>query len=856
MAFASDVYTGNGSTTTFALTFPYVRPEHVVVFVNFVSVAYTYTNSTTVNVSPAPGNGLRVEVRRVTPLANPLVDFTDGAVLVAADLDTNALQNLYIEQELDDKLSQAITIDPTTGLPTANSRRITNVANPVNAQDAATKIYVDTADALKVSKAGDSMSGALAMGTNKITGLGTPTVSTDAVTKAYIDAYINTAYLGPLASDPATRPSGGSLQIGDQYFNTTQNIVKAWTGTVWVISAAAGNIIRWRKTASAGNTTLSGTDDLSVTLSYVVGNEQVYLNGALQTRGIDYTAATGTSITLTPALLAGDVVELHAVQGYVSATITPGSINDALVAAAAGIQASKLSFTQAGTGAVARTVDSKLKDFVSVKDFGAVGDGVANDTTAIQAAIDSAAVNNRLLLFPLGTYLVTNTLTIYSGSTLRGEAGWAYPAAYGPTLSSNILFQPTSLKNLFDVGNNPNIGGVPAFYTKISISNLILLGNGATYSQYGLNLDKVIYSNFDNLTITNFKWPVRLNNTINNRFDSIYLTGTTACVRYSGSATTDTWRQCSFFGSPVGVQTVGATIGIRFIDCLFEQIDTYGADIIKETENMSFINCYSEDVPYTNTATGCMYRVGLDGATLVVENHLIVIGGTYHGRNAGTIGDWMSVDYSNGVIVSGVGVSRYTNVFKGTANTRSNSIVCLGLNGISFTSVYSGTTGKLTGIFPSSVINSGSNDQIAAFASLTLSGRATVGQVNFGNEDLSRYDEYTAPAANCTGAYIASAIWKATIVGNKVTLTLPDVSAALNAGGQAFFAFGELLLSTMRPIANTGFPCTVTDGATRAVGLILVLTTGAIRVYRSIDTITTFAGTGGLAYPIGVSWTV
>ena len=599
---------------------------------------------------------------------------------------------------------------------------------------------------------------------------------------------------------------------------------------------------------------LAGTALASGNAGLVSASNKVPISGGYMTGQLF--AASGVVVSGTLSRNGFNVVTVGDVETVTSTMIASGTIIDADVNISGAINATKLNFLQAGASGVARTVDSKLKDTVSVKDFGTVGDGVTDDTAAIQAAINNAAVNNRLLLFPLGTYLVTNTLTIYSGSTLRGEAGWAYPAAYGPTLSSNILFQPTSLKNLFDVGNNPNIGGVPAFYTKISISNLILLGNGATYSQYGLNLDKVIYSNFDNLTITNFKWPVRLNNTINNRFDSIYLTGTTACVRYLGSATTDTWRQCSFFGSPVGVQTIGATIGIRFIDCLFEQIDTYGADIIKETENMSFINCYSEDVPYTNTATGCMFRVGLDGTTLVVENHLIVIGGTYHGRNAGTIGDWMSVDYSNGVIVSSVGVSRYTNVFKGTANTRDDSIVCLGLNGISFTSVYSGTTGKLTGIFPNSVINSGSNDQIAAFASLTLSGRATVGQVNFGNEDLSRYDEYTAPAANCTGAYIASAIWKATIVGNKVTLTLPAVNAALNAGGQLFFAFGELLLSAMRPIANTSFPCTVDDGAVRAVGLVLVLTTGDIRVYRSIDGITTFTGTGGLPHSIGVSWTV
>ena len=65
------------------------------------------------------------------------------------------------------------------------------VATPSNSTDAASKGYVDTADALKVAKAGDSMTGNLAMGSNKVTGLGTPTASTDAATKGYVDTQVS-----------------------------------------------------------------------------------------------------------------------------------------------------------------------------------------------------------------------------------------------------------------------------------------------------------------------------------------------------------------------------------------------------------------------------------------------------------------------------------------------------------------------------------------------------------------------------------------------------------------------------------------------------------------------------------------
>lgn len=75
-------------------------------------------------------------------------------------------------------------------------------------------------------------------------------------------------------------------------------------------------------------------------------------------------------------------------------------------------------FLQAGTGAQVRSVQSKLRDVVSVKDFGAVGDGVANDTSAIQAALNSISAG--IVFVPTGLYNVTS-LTLPNGVSLVGE---------------------------------------------------------------------------------------------------------------------------------------------------------------------------------------------------------------------------------------------------------------------------------------------------------------------------------------------------------------------------------------------------------------------------------------------------
>jgi hypothetical protein len=124
------------------------------------------------------------------------------------------------------------------------------------------------------------------------------------------------------------------------------------------------------------------------------------------------TAANWTSAN--PILAQGEVgYEIDTSKDKVGDGVTAWNLRPYTGVATAG-------WTQSGAGAVSRTVDSKLKDLVSVKDFGAVGDGTADDYLAITAAITASA--NKTLIFPGGTYSVSQTIVFdQSDMIVRGE---------------------------------------------------------------------------------------------------------------------------------------------------------------------------------------------------------------------------------------------------------------------------------------------------------------------------------------------------------------------------------------------------------------------------------------------------
>ena len=107
-------------------------------------------------------------------------------------------------------------------------------------------------------------------------------------------------------------------------------------GQIWIDTdgtAPTTVVTRWSKQPVAGTTSLSGNDDYSIPLVYTAGYEQVFLNGVLLSRTNDYTATSGTTITLATATVTGDIVEVICpLQVATTDTYTQSAVNNAFVA--------------------------------------------------------------------------------------------------------------------------------------------------------------------------------------------------------------------------------------------------------------------------------------------------------------------------------------------------------------------------------------------------------------------------------------------------------------------------------------------------------------------------------------------
>lgn len=125
-------------------------------------------------------------------------------------------------------------------------------------------------------------------------------------------------------------------------------------------------------------------------------------------------------------------------------------------------------FLQSGIGAVVRTVQTKLREMISVKDYGAVGDGITDDTSEIQAAIDANPGRN--IFFPKGVYSITGITVSNNNTTLIGEGSTTGGSILQPanTTGNDVTFTGCQFSGIENIGIFPIVkktNGYAVYFT-------------------------------------------------------------------------------------------------------------------------------------------------------------------------------------------------------------------------------------------------------------------------------------------------------------------------------------------------------------------------------------------------------
>lgn len=288
-------------------------------------------------------------------------------------------------------------------------------------------------------------------------------------------------------SPPNSSPQGLSGNTaGELWLDKSLDppVLKIYDGTAWINAGSGGGgggggdptaFIRWIYTAIGGEVSLSGVSN-GILLTYEPGLEEVFVNGVLITRGVDYSATNGTSITNLSQLAPGDIVT---VTSYIP--VQPISLD-----------AGSITYTQGGVGAITTSVEQKLQETVSVKDFGAVGDG-RDDTNAIQSAIN--ANPGKIILFPQGTYKITSTILI----DVSGQGGYVSTSQFVGSGASQTVIDNQSGGAAIKI----TAGSATDFAYNTVIRDLSITSSTSTPGSMGLELESCRFVTVENVRISN-----------------------------------------------------------------------------------------------------------------------------------------------------------------------------------------------------------------------------------------------------------------------------------------------------------------------------------------------------------------
>jgi hypothetical protein len=136
MAVTKNSYTGDGATTQFTFTFPYLDRDFVKVLVGgLLTTAFTFINDTTIQFTVAPADGASVVIFRETDAENLVADFNAGSAIPVEDLERDLIQNLHLSQETQTVAEEQLPddIEAQIALASAQSNEALSTANTANA---------------------------------------------------------------------------------------------------------------------------------------------------------------------------------------------------------------------------------------------------------------------------------------------------------------------------------------------------------------------------------------------------------------------------------------------------------------------------------------------------------------------------------------------------------------------------------------------------------------------------------------------------------------------------------------------------------------------------------------------------
>jgi hypothetical protein len=230
----------------------------------------------------------------------------------------------------------------------------------------------------------------------------------------------------------------------------------------------------------------------------------------------------------------------------------------------------------------------------NVRDYGAVGDGKADDTAAIQAAIDAAPAGD-VVAIPRGKYRITGTLVVPKTLALVGAMAYTQAVDRFGSQSYGTSWEWGSVI-VHDAQAGAAIDHTPGIYTGLRVENLVLVGKGkADAPTTGIHVAfpaGAVTVSMRLVHFSNFAVGLDLDTVENSRFDDLRYNGCDVGIRCSGATSANTFTSVNMSGCGDGIVLGGGKNA--FIGGAIQGCSRTGILIAAGEEN-SFRDLYFED---------------------------------------------------------------------------------------------------------------------------------------------------------------------------------------------------------------------------------------------------------------------